>query len=60
MFPRHRETLELPDPVDQLERKDPKETVVRLDLLVALVRWVHLDPQEVLERRVALVARDLP
>lgn len=29
--------------------------MVRLDLLVALVKWVLLDPQEFLERRVALV-----
>lgn len=56
----HRATLDLPDPLDQLARRDPKETVVRLDLLVALVRWVHLDPQDLLERRVALVVRVLP
>lgn len=51
----HRATLDLPDPLDLLARRDPKETVVTLDLLVALVRWVLLDPQEFLERRVAPV-----
>lgn len=50
----HRATLDLPDPLDPLARKDPKETVVRLDPLVALVRLVLLDPQDLLERRVAL------
>lgn len=51
----HRATLDLLDLLDLLARRDPKETVVTLDLLVALVRWVLLDPQEFLERRVALV-----
>lgn len=55
-----RATLDLPDPLDPLARRDPKETVVRLDLLVALVRLVLLDPQELLERRVALVPMVLP
>lgn len=50
-----RATLDLPDPLDLVARKDPKETVVRLDLLVVLVRSVLLDPQEFQERRVALV-----
>ena len=54
-----RATLDLPDPLDQVARRDLKETVVRLDLLVALVRWVLLDPQDLLERRVALVPRVL-
>lgn len=40
-------------------KRDPKETVVRLDLLVALVSWVLLDPQALLERRVALVPKVL-
>lgn len=51
----HRATLDLLDLLDLLARRDPKETVVTLDLLVALVRWVLQDPQEFLERRVALV-----
>lgn len=51
----HRATLDLLDLLDLLARRDPKETVVTLDLLVALVKWVLLDPQEFLERRVALV-----
>lgn len=55
-----RATLDLPDPLDQLARRDPKEIVVRLDLLDAPVRWVLLDPQEFLERRVALVPMVLP
>lgn len=57
-FP-HRATLDLPDLLDHLARRDPKETVVRLDLLVALVRLVPLDPQDLLERRVAPVLRVL-
>ena len=34
----HRATLDLPDPMDLLARRDPKEIVGRLDLLDALVR----------------------
>lgn len=56
----NRATPDLLDPLDLLARRDLKETVVRLDLLVALVRWVPLDPQELLERRVALVPMALP
>lgn len=44
--------LDLPDP---LARKDPKETVVILDLLVALARLALLEPLDLLARRVALV-----
>lgn len=55
----HRATLDLLDPLDLVAKRDPKETVVRLDLLVALVSWVLLDPQELLERRVALVPKVL-
>lgn len=58
--PPHRVTLDLPELLDQLARRDPRETVVRLDLLVALVSWVLLDPQDLLERRVALVLMVLP
>lgn len=58
--PSHRVTLDLLELLDQLVRRDPKETVVRLDLLVALVSWVLLDPQDLLERRVALVLMVLP
>lgn len=56
----HRATPDLPDPLEALAKRDPKETVVRLDLLVALVRSVLLDPQDLLERRVALVPRVPP
>ncbi len=59
IFP-HRATLDLPDPLDLVARRDPKEIVVRLDLLVALVKLELLDPQDLLERRVALVPRVLP
>lgn len=59
-IPTNRATLDLLDPLDLPARRDLKETVVRLDLLVALVRWVLLDPQELLERRVALVPMALP
>lgn len=59
-IPTNRATPDLLDPLDLLARRDLKETVVRLDLLVALVRWVLLDPQELLERRVALVPMALP
>lgn len=52
--------LDPPDPLDLVAKRDPKETVVRLDLLVALVRWALLDPQEFLERRVALVLKVPP
>lgn len=44
--------LDLPDP---LARKDPKETVVILDLLVALARLALLELLDHLARRVALV-----
>lgn len=54
-FPPSRATLDLPDLLDQLARRDPKETVVRPDLLVALVKLVLQDPQDLLERRVAPV-----
>lgn len=50
-----RETLDLLDLPDPLARKDPKETVVRLDLLVALARLALLEPLDLLARRVALV-----
>lgn len=50
-----RATLDLLDLPDQLARKDPKETVVRLDLLVALARLALLEPLDLLGRRVALV-----
>lgn len=55
-----RATLDPPDPLDHLARRDLKETVVTLDLLVALVSLVLLDPQDLLERRVTLVLRVLP
>lgn len=55
VFAFRRATLDLKDPLDPLARRDPKETVVTLDPLVALVRWVLLDPQELPERRVAQV-----
>lgn len=51
----HRATLDLLDLPDPLARKDPRETVVRLDLLVALVRSALLEPLDLLARRVALV-----
>lgn len=44
--------LDLPDPP---ARKDPRETVVRLDLPVALARWALLESLDLLARRVALV-----
>lgn len=50
-----RVTPDLLDPLDPLARRDPKETVVTPDLLAALVKWVLLDPQEFLARRVAPV-----
>lgn len=50
-----RVTPDLLDPLDPPARRDPKETVVTPDLLVALVKWVLLDPQELLARRVAPV-----
>lgn len=50
-----RATLDQPDPLDLAAKRDPKETVVIPDLLVALERWALLEPQELLERRVALV-----
>lgn len=56
----HRVTPEPLVLLDLLARRDPKETVERLDLLVALVRWVPLDPQVPLERRVAPVLMVLP
>lgn len=56
----HRATLDPLESLDQLAKREPKETVVRLDLLVVLVRLVLLDPQDPLERRVALVLMDLP
>lgn len=52
---RHRETLDLPESLDLLAKKDPKETVVTLDLSVALVSLELLDLQDLPERRVALV-----
>lgn len=48
-----RATPDLPDPSDPLAKRDPKETVVIPDLLVAPVRWAPLEPQEFPERRVA-------
>lgn len=50
-----RVTLDPPDLPDPLARKDPKETVVRPDLLVALARWALLEPLDLLARRVAKV-----
>lgn len=50
-----RATLDPLDLPELLARKDPKETVVKLDLLVALARWALLEPQDLLARRVALV-----
>lgn len=50
-----RATLDQPDPLDLAAKREPKETVVIPDLLVALERWALLEPQELLERRVALV-----
>lgn len=57
--PTCRAILDLPDLLDQVARRDPKETVVRPDLLVVLVKLVLLDPQVLLERRVALDLRVL-
>ena len=53
--PHCRATLDHPDPLDPLARRESKETVVRQDRPVALVRSVLLDLQESPERRVALV-----
>lgn len=50
-----RATLDQPDLLDLVEKREPKETVVIPDLLVAPERWVLLESQEFLERRVALV-----
>lgn len=50
-----RVTLDPPDLPDPLARRDPKETVVKPDPLVVLVRWVLLEPLDLLERRVAKV-----
>lgn len=50
-----RATPDQPDPLDPPAKKEPKETVVTPDLLVAPERWALLEPQEILARRVALV-----
>lgn len=60
LYSSYRATLDLLDLLDPLAKRESKETVVRLDLLVALARWVLLDPQDLLEKRVALVPRVLP
>lgn len=54
----HRETLAQLDLPDLVARKDPRVTVERLDLLVALVKWVLLDPPALLERREPLVVME--
>lgn len=60
-FPRdlRRATLDPLDLADPLARKVPKETVVTLDLLVALARLALLVPLDLLARRVALVVMAL-
>lgn len=55
----HRETLAQLDLPDLVARKDPRVTVERLDLWVALVKLVLLDPLALLERREPPVVMEL-